>query len=75
MTRDAGYIPASARATYPLRAGNSVRPHIGRDTSDLDDHAALRLYREVAHANLDRRAAWQPKEGLAYALDLESYGT
>jgi phosphatidylserine/phosphatidylglycerophosphate/cardiolipin synthase-like enzyme len=48
--------------------------HLARDTAGQDDVSALRTYREVARANLDRRALWQPMEGLAYAIEPESYG-
>ena len=51
-----------------------LKEHLGRDTSDLDDAAALRVYRQVAFANVDRRAAWQPLEGMAYAVDPHDYG-
>jgi phosphatidylserine/phosphatidylglycerophosphate/cardiolipin synthase-like enzyme len=50
--------------------------HLGRDTADIDDRAALRLYRDVAQANRYRRDAgdfnWQ---GLAFSLDAAAYGT
>ena len=49
--------------------------HLGRDTSGLDDRAALRLYREVAEANrlgaATRGAGYQ---ALATALDATEYG-
>jgi phosphatidylserine/phosphatidylglycerophosphate/cardiolipin synthase-like enzyme len=49
--------------------------HLGADTSQLDDRAALRLYAEVARRNRTRRdmgdAGWQ---GLAFALDPVAYG-
>lgn len=48
--------------------------HLGRDTSALDDRAALALYREIGQANRRKRAAgdadWQ---GLAFSLDPASY--
>ena len=37
--------------------------------------AALRLYREVARKNAARRAAGEPLDGLAFALDPATYGT
>jgi phosphatidylserine/phosphatidylglycerophosphate/cardiolipin synthase-like enzyme len=49
--------------------------HTGRDTKDLDDRAALRLYREVARENLRRRAAGEVQDGLAFALDPVTYGS
>jgi hypothetical protein len=52
-----------------------LREHLARDTSSLDDRAALRLYREVALANRDRRADAKPLAGLAYRLDPREYGT
>jgi cardiolipin synthase A/B len=49
--------------------------HLGRDTADLDDRAALGLYRQIARANRARRNArdndWQ---GLAFSLDPATYG-
>ena len=49
--------------------------HLGQDTADIDDRAALRLTREIAHANRRRRdlddSDWQ---GLAFSLDPASYG-
>ena len=51
-----------------------LREHLARDTSPLDDRAALRLYREIALANRDRRAHVKPLAGLAYQLDPRSYG-
>jgi phosphatidylserine/phosphatidylglycerophosphate/cardiolipin synthase-like enzyme len=48
--------------------------HLGRDTAGLDARGALRLYRELARANDDRRTLWQPLDGLAYALDPAEYG-
>jgi hypothetical protein len=49
--------------------------HLGADTSQLDDRAALRLYAEVARCNRAKRdtgdAGWQ---GLAFALDPVAYG-
>jgi phosphatidylserine/phosphatidylglycerophosphate/cardiolipin synthase-like enzyme len=51
-----------------------LREHLARDTSPLDDRAALRLYREVALANRDRRVDLKPLAGLAYQLDPRDYG-
>jgi cardiolipin synthase A/B len=49
--------------------------HLDHDTADLDDRAALRLYRQIAHTNRGKREAgdhdWQ---GLAFALDPAAYG-
>jgi len=47
--------------------------HIGRDTSGLDDRAALRLYREVARENTRRRDRGEAQDGLAFALDPARY--
>jgi phosphatidylserine/phosphatidylglycerophosphate/cardiolipin synthase-like enzyme len=52
-----------------------LHEHLGRDTAQLDARAALRLYRDLARANQDRRRARQPLEGLAYAIDPRDYGT
>jgi phosphatidylserine/phosphatidylglycerophosphate/cardiolipin synthase-like enzyme len=51
-----------------------LREHLGRDTSGLDDRVALRLYREIALRNRDRRARREPLQGLAYALEPREYG-
>lgn len=49
--------------------------HLDRDTTGLDDRAALRLYRDIARANRARRDAgdfnWQ---GLAFSLNPAAYG-
>ena len=49
--------------------------HLGVDTSQMDDRAALRLFRDMARGNrekMDRRAPdWK---GLAFALSPETYG-
>lgn len=49
--------------------------HLGEDTSGVDDRAALRRFRQLAHENreryLDGDAAWQ---GLAFSLDVSTYG-
>jgi cardiolipin synthase len=52
-----------------------LREHLAQDTSEFDAREALRLYAAVARANSERRAARQPLEGLAYALDPQKYGT
>jgi phosphatidylserine/phosphatidylglycerophosphate/cardiolipin synthase-like enzyme len=50
-----------------------LREHLGRDTTGLDDRAALRHFREVALANRTRRARGERLEGLAVALDPATY--
>jgi cardiolipin synthase A/B len=49
--------------------------HLGRDTADIDDRAAMRLYREIAQENRRKRDVndfkWQ---GLAFSLDPAAYG-
>jgi phosphatidylserine/phosphatidylglycerophosphate/cardiolipin synthase-like enzyme len=52
-----------------------LREHTGRDTSGLDDRAALRWFREAALGNRDRRTQREPLEGLTYALDPGDYGS
>ncbi|HTO07149.1 MAG TPA: phosphatidylserine/phosphatidylglycerophosphate/cardiolipin synthase family protein [Myxococcota bacterium] len=52
-----------------------LREHLGRDTAQLDERAALRLYREVARKNAAKRAAGEPMEGLAFALDPATYAS
>jgi cardiolipin synthase len=49
--------------------------HLGLDTADLDDRAALRLCRKLAEHN--RRAAAEPDfawQGVAFALSPSDYG-
>jgi cardiolipin synthase A/B len=48
--------------------------HLAQDTRALDDRAALRLFREVAHENRIRRTVGEPLAGLAFALDPARYG-
>jgi phosphatidylserine/phosphatidylglycerophosphate/cardiolipin synthase-like enzyme len=49
--------------------------HLDHDTAGIDDRAALRLYRDIARQNRQRREAndfkWQ---GLAFSLNLAAYG-
>jgi phosphatidylserine/phosphatidylglycerophosphate/cardiolipin synthase-like enzyme len=49
--------------------------HLGEDTAQLDDRAALRLYQRIAHEN---RVKWQSGnfdwQGLAFGLSADSYG-
>jgi phosphatidylserine/phosphatidylglycerophosphate/cardiolipin synthase-like enzyme len=52
-----------------------LHEHLGVDTFDLDDRSALRLYRETALRNRDRRTSWEPMRGLVYAIDPSDYGT
>jgi phosphatidylserine/phosphatidylglycerophosphate/cardiolipin synthase-like enzyme len=63
-----------AEVTRSLRC-ELLAEHLGRDTTGIDDRAALRLYREIARANRRRRDAndfrWQ---GLAFSLDPAMYG-
>jgi len=49
--------------------------HLGRDTSRLGDRAAFRLYRQIARNNARRRAAGEPLDGLAFALDPATYAS
>ena len=49
--------------------------HTGRDTSGMDDRAALRVYREVARENTARRARGEAQDGLAFALDPTTYAS
>jgi len=49
--------------------------HIGVDTAGLDDRAALRLFRQVARENLDRRSAGSPLQGLAFTMDPRTYAS
>jgi cardiolipin synthase A/B len=58
----------------PLRCA-LLAEHLDRDTAQMDDRAALRLYRQVARENRRRwdagDAHWQ---GLAFSLDPATYG-
>ena len=49
--------------------------HLGRNTSELDDRSALRIYREVARQNTARRTAGETLEGQAFALDPATYAS
>jgi cardiolipin synthase len=49
--------------------------HLGQDTSQMDDRAAMALYREVARANHPRWRAREPLSGLAIALDPATYAS
>ena len=49
--------------------------HLDRDTTGIDDRAALRLYGEIARENRRRREAGDFKwQGLAFSLDPATYG-
>ena len=48
--------------------------HLGRDTTAMDDRAALALYREIARENAALLTKGQKLEGLAVALDPTRYG-
>jgi cardiolipin synthase len=49
--------------------------HLDRDTTGIDDRAALRLYGEIARENRRRRDAGDSKwQGLAFSLDPATYG-
>jgi cardiolipin synthase len=50
--------------------------HLSRDTVNLDDRAALRLYRDVASANCAKRDAGNPQwQGLAFKMNPALYGS
>jgi phosphatidylserine/phosphatidylglycerophosphate/cardiolipin synthase-like enzyme len=51
-----------------------LHEHLAIETAEHDDVAAMRLYREVARKNADRRARGEPLEGLAFEIDPERYG-
>jgi phosphatidylserine/phosphatidylglycerophosphate/cardiolipin synthase-like enzyme len=48
--------------------------HLAIDTTAADDRAALRLYREIAQANRERRRQGGSLQGLAFAIDPATYG-
>ena len=50
-----------------------LREHLERDTSEMADVDALRLYAEIARANAQRLEQGEPLEGLALALDPATY--
>src|SRR5690606_30033133 len=50
-----------------------LREHLARDTSELDDRAALRGFREQARANRERWSRGERLDGLAVALDPARY--
>jgi phosphatidylserine/phosphatidylglycerophosphate/cardiolipin synthase-like enzyme len=52
-----------------------LREHLGADTQELDDRAALRFYRDVACANRERRARGEALRGLAVAIEPGEYGS
>lgn len=62
-----------AAVTRGLRC-TLFREHLGVDTADLDDAAALARFAEVARTNRERRARGEPLQGLAFALDPTRYG-
>jgi phosphatidylserine/phosphatidylglycerophosphate/cardiolipin synthase-like enzyme len=48
--------------------------HLGRDTGQIDDRMALRLYRSIARDNLSRRQAGDAEwQGLVFSLDPVRY--
>jgi phosphatidylserine/phosphatidylglycerophosphate/cardiolipin synthase-like enzyme len=51
-----------------------LHEHLGVETSEHDDRAALRTFHERARSNAARRSAREPLAGLAYAVDPEKYG-
>jgi cardiolipin synthase A/B len=51
------------------------KEHLGQDTALLDDRAALRLFRQIAHDNRQKLDHGDPVwQGLAFALDATTYG-
>jgi phosphatidylserine/phosphatidylglycerophosphate/cardiolipin synthase-like enzyme len=49
--------------------------HLGHDTTDIDDRAALSLYRDIARENRGRRDVNDSKwQGLAFSLNPAGYG-
>ena len=51
-----------------------LREHLGIDTGDRDDLAAMRLYRDVARKNAALRRRGEALSGLAFEIDPEVYG-
>ncbi|HEX4533998.1 MAG TPA: phospholipase D family protein [Rhizomicrobium sp.] len=48
--------------------------HLATDTSAMDDRTALKIYREIARANVQARERGEEMQGLAFALDPARYG-
>jgi phosphatidylserine/phosphatidylglycerophosphate/cardiolipin synthase-like enzyme len=59
--------------TRALRA-ELLREHLGIDTSRMEDRDAMRLYRQAARENAQRRHRGEKMNGLAFALDPAMYG-
>lgn len=59
--------------TRDLRA-TLLKEHLGIDTSRMEDRDAMRLYREGARQNAQRRHRGEKMDGLAFALDPAMYG-
>jgi phosphatidylserine/phosphatidylglycerophosphate/cardiolipin synthase-like enzyme len=65
---------ADAEVVRSLRC-ELLGEHLGEDASGPDSRAALRRLRAVAQANRGRKDAGDPAwQGLAFALDVETYG-
>jgi cardiolipin synthase len=50
-----------------------LREHLGVDTTELDDVAAMQLYARIARQNTQRHRRGDKLEGLAFALDPATY--
>ncbi|MCP5041302.1 MAG: phosphatidylserine/phosphatidylglycerophosphate/cardiolipin synthase family protein [bacterium] len=61
-----------ARIVRALRC-ELLEEHFGQDTAGLDDVGAFRRYREIAHANRERRAAREPMCGQIFAMDPDQW--
>jgi len=55
--------------------GELFEEHLGRDTSALDDVAALELFARVARENTSLRALGKAQRGLALSLDPATYAS
>ena len=51
-----------------------LKEHLGLDTSRMEDRDAMRLYRQAARENAQRRHRGEKMNGLAFALDPAMYG-
>ena len=47
--------------------------HLGRDTTELEDVEAMRLYRQIAIENTERRARNESQTAVTYALNPAVY--
>jgi cardiolipin synthase A/B len=54
--------------------GELLDEHLAIDTRDMTMRDAMKLYREMAQANMLKRKRGDAMQGLAFALDPTQYG-